>query len=427
MDSAWISAERFEALTEFLRVHEPLWRERPFVVRRPSWAVENPGLEGWLLGLEQVQPFEDEPRALQHAAPPELARIVERALALCRVPGLELATPAPDLTPTLAWEMPARKRAQVRAFAAAAAEVVPRDLAVVDWCAGKGYLGRALAGLHGRAVTCVEARADLCRKGADLDRRAGLDVRWITADSSSPKAHALMNHGAVVALHACGALHRDLAQSASQSGAAALVIAPCCYHRMTPRLAREARHDSPRGMLPPPPRRPAYVPMSRAARRLDLQLDQHGLRLPASREVVARPRQVRMRHTEQLYRLGLDRLMQRAAGADLYTPMPPFPARWIRLPFSEFVREVSDQYGLDLATSETDPALQYARDRLARARALGLVRGIFRRALELWLVLDIDLLLQEQGYHTRLLTFCAESVTPRNLLLVATRSSTYPI
>jgi len=47
------------------------------------------------------------------------------------------------------------------------------------------------------------------------------------------------------------------------------------------------------------------------------------------------------------------------------------------------------------------------------------LRGLFRRPLELWLVLDQALFLQEQGYSVKLATFCPASLTPRNLLLTA--------
>ena len=57
--------------------------------------------------------------------------------------------------------------------------------------------------------------------------------------------------------------------------------------------------------------------------------------------------------------------------------------------------------------------------RLAEVRNLELLRGLFRRPLEVWLVLDQALFLQEQGYSVTLGTFCPASLTPRNLLLSA--------
>jgi hypothetical protein len=56
---------------------------------------------------------------------------------------------------------------------------------------------------------------------------------------------------------------------------------------------------------------------------------------------------------------------------------------------------------------------------LAKVRNLELLRDLFRRPLEMWLILDRALYLQEQGYRVRLGTFCDSRLTPRNLLLLA--------
>ena len=48
-----------------------------------------------------------------------------------------------------------------------------------------------------------------------------------------------------------------------------------------------------------------------------------------------------------------------------------------------------------------------------------LVRLAFRRPLEAWLVLRLAVSLQAQGFAVTLRRFCAETVTPRNLLLSA--------
>jgi hypothetical protein len=60
--------------------------------------------------------------------------------------------------------------------------------------------------------------------------------------------------------------------------------------------------------------------------------------------------------------------------------------------------------------------------RLAQVRNLELLRGIFRRPLELWLNLDRALFLSEQAYTVHLGTFCETALTPRNFLLLAERS-----
>ena len=55
-------------------------------------------------------------------------------------------------------------------------------------------------------------------------------------------------------------------------------------------------------------------------------------------------------------------------------------------------------------------------------RRLEQVQHLFRRPLELWLVLDIALFLEEHGYQIQLSELCDASLTPRNLLLQASKA-----
>ncbi|MBC8786914.1 SAM-dependent methyltransferase, partial [Pseudomonas fluorescens] len=59
--------------------------------------------------------------------------------------------------------------------------------------------------------------------------------------------------------------------------------------------------------------------------------------------------------------------------------------------------------------------------RLAHVRNLELVRALFRRPLEMWLVLDRALFLADQGYNVEIGSFCEPTLTPRNLMVLAER------
>ena len=50
---------------------------------------------------------------------------------------------------------------------------------------------------------------------------------------------------------------------------------------------------------------------------------------------------------------------------------------------------------------------------------LSLLRAAFRRALEMWLVLDMANFITENGYQVALSTFCERELTPRNILISA--------
>lgn len=57
--------------------------------------------------------------------------------------------------------------------------------------------------------------------------------------------------------------------------------------------------------------------------------------------------------------------------------------------------------------------------RWAKLRRLQLVRHAYRRALELWLVLDLALRLEEANYTVVINQFCDRALTPRNIIINA--------
>jgi hypothetical protein len=67
--------------------------------------------------------------------------------------------------------------------------------------------------------------------------------------------------------------------------------------------------------------------------------------------------------------------------------------------------------------------LPLAERALLQQRQLELLQHLFRRPLELWLVLDMALALQEAGYQYSVQQLCDDSLTPRNLLLQGWRQS----
>ncbi|WP_372613308.1 hypothetical protein [Halomonas sp.] len=95
-----------------------------------------------------------------------------------------------------------------------------------------------------------------------------------------------------------------------------------------------------------------------------------------------------------------------------------------RLPgsFEGFCRWAAEHKGLELPDDIDWPALeQLGWHRQAQVSRLDLVRQLFRRPLEIWLMLDRVLYLEEAGFDVELGTFCERRLTPRNLLLRARR------
>ena len=390
--------ERFLALDAFLSEHQGLWRPRPFTHLQLPWETQHPQLAQWLRqrSLAEAESSHNLPTELQAPAPfPHWAQLAARLSAVDKLPSGALHTPPSRLN----VDVPGRKWQQIEAFGAAL-QFARRPTHWLDWCAGKGHLGRRLQ-QPGQQLTCLEYDPALVAAGKALSDHHRLPALHREQDVMAEDAvqHLTREH-TPVALHACGDLHVRLLQLASAAGCQHLAVAPCCYNR----IGSEQ-----------------YQVLSAPARASALRLSREDLGLPLSETVTAGARVRLQRDTSMARRLGFDQLQRQLRGRDEYLPTPSLPSEWLNRPFADYCRHLAALKGL--STSEQDwPTLeQHGWQRLAQVRNLELVRGLFRRPLEVWLVLDRALFLQENGYKAQVGHFCETSLTPRNLMVLAER------
>ncbi|PNG45096.1 SAM-dependent methyltransferase [Pseudomonas asplenii] len=391
---------RFTALDAFLIEHQALWKPRPFTHLHLPWEESYPELASWLRGrsLEDAESAHNQPADLAVAPEPfaSLAALSAELSSVSELPGHALEAAGHRLN----VDVPGRKWQQIEAFASCLS-FASQPTHWLDWCSGKGHLGRRLLAA-GQQLTCVEYDPLLVASGQALSQRHHLHALHVEQDVLAADASAVLsaNH-TPVALHACGDLHVRLMQLASAVGCQQMAIAPCCYNRIS---------------------RSEYQPLSSAGSRTFLQLSLEDLALPMSETVTAGARVRRQRDTSMARRLAFDLLQRQVRGVDEYLPTPSLPSAWLEKPFADYCRDLATLKELSTIGSPDWPALEAAGwQRLAEVRNLELLRGLFRRSLELWLNLDRALFLEEQGYTVRLGTFCDTPLTPRNLLLLAER------
>ncbi len=383
---------RLGRLDALLAVHDGLWRPAPFHVPRPDWCRRHPDYADHLLALadEAVAALASDNRALI-------------ALAGRFVPGLEALTDCIDLPrlaapplradARLAGHVPGRKQIQIEAFAGGVGEPAAP---LLEWCAGKGHLGRLLGRRWRRPVLSLELDADLCAEGADLARRAGVAQDFVAADALAPESAQHLAGRHAVALHACGDLHLALLRAAAAQATPALDLAPCCYYRTA---ARE------------------YEPLNPDAR---LRLSRDDLHLAVTETATAGARDRRQRDRAMAWKLAF--LEWRAEqGVPRARPFKPVPAAWAAGGFADWLTRLARREGLP--PPPADPADWEARGRarLREVLRLDLARLAFRRPLEVWLALDRAVFLARRGYRVGLAEFCDRAATPRNLLLSARR------
>ncbi|WP_460086288.1 methyltransferase [Pseudomonas sp. H1_B04] len=391
---------RFTALDTFLTAHQALWKPRPFTHLQLPWETSHPELSQWLRqrSLEAAENDHHQPWLMEHApAPfPELAAISRALSAVAELPASTLEAPSHRLN----VDVPGRKWQQIEAFASRLHFTI-QPTHWLDWCAGKGHLGRRL--LHGeQQLTCLEYDPALVASGQQLSLRHRLPATHLQQDVLAADATQALHPGHTpVALHACGDLHVRLMQLASAAGCAQLAIAPCCYNRINTER---------------------YQALSDAAKGSVLQLSLDDLSLPLTETVTAGARVRRQRDQSMARRLGFDLLQRHIRECDDYLPTPSLPSTWLEKSFAQYCIDLAALKDLSTVGTPDWLALEAAgHQRLAEVRNLELLRGLFRRPLELWLVLDRALFLSQKGYEVRLGTFCETPLTPRNLMLLAER------
>lgn len=392
---------RFTALDAFLTTHQALWKPRPFTHLSLAWEASYPELALWLRGrsLEQAENAHNQPADLVDAPEPfaSLAALSDELSAVGELPGHALEAAGHRLN----VDVPGRKWQQIEAFASRLS-FASQPTHWLDWCSGKGHLGRRLLS-EGQQLTCVEYDPLLVASGQALSQRHHLHALHVEQDVLAANASAVLSATHTpVALHACGDLHVRLMQLASAAGCQQMAIAPCCYNRIN---------------------RSEYQALSCAGLRSNLQLSLEDLALPMSETVTAGARVRRQRDTSMARRLAFDLLQRQVRGVDEYLPTPSLPSAWLDKPFADYCRDLAALKELSTIGPLDWSALEAAGwRRLAEVRNLELLRGLFRRPLELWLNLDRALFLVEQGYVVRLGRFCDSSLTPRNLMLLAERA-----
>ncbi|WP_236193053.1 methyltransferase [Pseudomonas glycinae] len=392
---------RFTALDAFLTAHQGLWKPRPFTHLQLPWEASYPELASWLRGrsLEDAENAHNHPADLSEAPEPfaSLAALSLELSAVGELPAHSLEAAGHRLN----VDVPGRKWQQIEAFASRLSFAAqPKHW--LDWCSGKGHLGRRLLGAD-QQLTCLEYDPALVASGQALSQRHHLHALHVEQDVLAADTALLLNtEHTPVALHACGDLHVRLMQLASAAGCRQLAIAPCCYNRIS---------------------RTEYQALSSAGSRSVLQLSLEDLSLPMSETVTAGARVRRQRDTSMARRLAFDLLQRQVRGTDEYLPTPSLPSVWLDKPFADYCHDLAALKELSTIGSPDWVALEAAGwQRLAEVRNLELLRGLFRRPLELWLNLDRALFLTEQGYVVRLGTFCEAPLTPRNFLLLAERT-----
>lgn len=387
----------FQQIDTFLTNTQCYWRFEPFhcsAEQALPWS--DPDLQTWLLSLSKtdIDTLKSSPPELLE----QLSRFIPPLAEMHAAITLNKVHVSAGELSAIRHGVPGRKYDQVRLMGGAAlASHTGNEW--LEWCAGKGYLGRVLAQNSQQRVTSFEYQQDLCQRGQAEADALGLDMDFIQGDAFDTCSQAIFHPAQhAVALHACGDLHVRLLQYATRASLCAITLSPCCYHLIHNR---------------------SYQPLSSPARQSALELSRSELRIPLQETVTGGERVKRHRFEEMSYRLGLDELIRHELAILEYIPVPSVKKSQLGDGFGAFCRWAAERKALTLPDTDFDHYQARGEQRFWLMERLSLVQHGFRRLLEMWLVLDKALYLQQHGYTISVSEFCDRHTTPRNILIHA--------
>jgi hypothetical protein len=387
-------AEHFAALDALLFSTRQYWQCTAFDFDDLPW----PELANllWALDDQQVSELDADQQALYRYFTDEIEHI-EKLAELCDLPAISAARN--EFPFWISNGIKGRKFEQLQDFVAAISQQ-PLNQPVLEWCAGKGHLGRMLAFNGAPRVHSIELQQHLCDQGQHSAKQQQLAMQFSQADVLTDDTDDFFeSQQHAVALHACGRLHQTFMQQASKAKTQQISFSPCCYHLFT---------DN------------AYQVMSEPAKQSQLALTHRDLKLALQETVTAPSRVDKIRKTEVEWRLGFDALRKSITGEMHYVSVPSVNKAIFSDSFSSFCLWAAEKKSLYLPEGiDYNKFLEIGKKRKRVTERVELVRHVFRRAIEVWLVLDRALYLQQQGYQVTVSTFCEKQLTPRNILIQA--------
>ncbi|KZN13468.1 methyltransferase [Marinomonas sp. TW1] len=386
---------RFKAIDQWLHQHKALWQFDSFACLTLPWLQAYPALASWLKAQQKVTPDDAKQLAEMVDLLPSLASGLawqQPTLAVETVRQTFAQAPA-----YLSTGIKGRKWLQIDAFAAR----TPLVDHYTEWCAGKGHLGKYLAYQGNKQVISVEWQQSLCDAGQQKAQQLALKQSFDCVDVlKNTSVVSLESTQAVVALHACGDLHRVLLEQVSHHNIPHVCIAPCCYHL--------TQADT-------------YHPLSMTAGQSRLTLRKADLKLAVKQVATAGAREQRLQRQELTYRLGFDLWQRHVRQTDQYLAVPSIQKGLLSQGFVGFCHWAAEQKQLTHLISQHpfEDFQHAAQSRYQELQKQQAISQLFRPALEYWLILDRAIYLQEQGYQVDIGAFCDVSLTPRNWMIRA--------
>jgi SAM-dependent methyltransferase len=366
----------------------------------PPRALASRGWDSFLLSLDERELDAIEVHGTgarwPERTPGELRTLLYRAHGVCELPA---SLPEPRGSPSRArrGETP-RKRAQIDAFSRLVSALAWRTARVVDVGSGHGHLTRDIAERVALPVVGLERDAALAATARRLSPRTS---PTFTVTDVLHDGLALSREDCVVGLHACGELGDTMVTSVGRSLGPRLALVGCCLQK---------RRQPSRRPLRATPGLDDALDLPRSLLGLsNLAAGDEGVEASRADNLLGRERRLALHYLltrESPLRLGaeIEGLNRRTAQRDLPDLVArAFALRGLRVPSRAAIQD----------------AACWARAEHARSRRLSVPRAVLARVLEVYVLCDRAAYLEESGLQVAVGALFPQSVSPRNLALVA--------
>jgi hypothetical protein len=394
----------FLTITQTLKQYRELWSPAPFKVVQLPWFEQYPQLKAKLDSISQANlefwqkdisgfaefiadDFSDAEALVA------LAKIQQNSASTQRNKSEKKQTDSRFFKAGIKQ----RKWQQIQDFSAA----MPwNHLPLIEWCSGKGYLAQYYSLQHHKPVECIEFNQALCDSGKKHAEKFKLDAIFFHADVlRDDTSQYFQSDKIAVGLHACGQLHINLIKQCVKQQIPFLAVAPCCYH-----LTDNQQH----------------IVLSQTAQRSDLTFSRDEMRLALEQPITGTARELEQTHNLNIKRLAFDEYLKFKTGDNSYTEMPPLSKAWASQSLASCAEHLAQLKNIALdANIDWQYWQQKGESRYFYSQRYSLLRYLFRRLIELWLVMDRALYLEEQGFTVNIAEFCLTQTSPRNLIITA--------
>lgn len=407
--------KRLQEIAQFLKPYQRIWQNE-IMLMYPDPFQDYP--DDWLQELASIRRPEDVIRlerrdyaGIIHGSP--LLSFYQRIDELCSLPALPEYPAFPAHKFSFLFMIP-KKQHEIKKLAPFVNDFYQRHQIqkLVDIGGGIGNLAQSLTNHYNLKTTSVDMDSSLQKTGMNRHKKNyvvghhQVEYLNVKVGPDEKEFQTILNEDSMtVGLHTCGALANYQIQSSVKRNIKGLINFGCCYDKLE--------------------RDPSSQNISLAGKEAGLYLNQFALTLAARAHRKMNEKDYEFKLKVKYFRYAIHFLLYDEYEIKELANLGNSPRQLYEESFGTYALEQLHRLGLrpHHTKEELDEYfnLRSRQELIHKMLAAGLLRDALGRPLELYLLLDRVCYLREQGYHAEMLEFFDESISPRNIGIVAER------